>query len=462
MKKRDILCLLIGFSSFMPAMVLNGENTRNSPDKEQWKFQNFGQKADGKMVVEGQKMTISTSHTLHCFFEDDSYSFAWQNQSFPYDDCSKSSVSVSVDRFAAGSAGIMMRSSEKTNAANTHLEISSTGELFLFFRKTDGVATSYKRLGKISFPAEIKLVRQGNVFFGYYKDEKGEWIKGVTSVTAEVGAKPLVGFYACSGEEAQIGYSIDSERKMAVTFSHWNVDYKENYIPEEKNYTDKMPVKEGTLLRDNFDDGCMSNTPESISNPVWKGIKYAEIPYNKDGGRYWKKTGDGMYLLGDKKWADYKVSIDLSFNKDLPSSNEFAMELRYQHISIYEKLLRYYGVGFRNGNKLFFEKHDADKITISEERTIPDYTNGTKHNMCVKLLDNKYQVFLDGQMMIEGTDLTDPITYGNMALKFSNTSVNIDELDVMKINDPVNGDRDNYLLDYFDTPIPAYISKYGF
>lgn len=429
--------------------------------EDQWQFGNFGANAIGKVQHEKNKMILSTKNTRHCFFESDSYSFTYQQLPFPYDDCSRQAVTVKIDRFPFGSAGIMMRSDSRLGAANVHLEASATGEILLFYRKKDGESTAYTHIVNLSFPVELKLVRQGTSFTGYYKDKAGEWVKG-SSVMADAGMEPLVGFYACSGETSQIGYSGEANGHMDATFYDWTFDYHDNYIPAEKNFTDTMPIAAGTLLRDNFNDGSLSNAPASITNPVWNGIQYGNLPYDEAGGRYWRKTGDGIFYLGDKKWADYEVSIDLAFDAGSKLPNEFMMQLRYQNIAVYAKMARCYAVALRNGNKLFFEKYEGGQVAFSRAVAIPDYFNGTKHRLRVRLLDRDYEVYYDDKQVIAGTDTVRPVTYGNISLKFTNTAMNIDNLEVHKIDDPVNGTTDNYLQDYFDTPIPAFLKKYGF
>jgi hypothetical protein len=222
-----------------------------------------------------------------------------------------------------------------------------------------------------------------------------------------------------------------------------------------------MPVKEGTLLRDNFDDGSLSNKPASMINPVWEGIQFGNLPQDKAGGRYWRKTGDGTYYLGNKKWADYQVSIDLTFDSARRKSSEFQLQLRYQNISVYAAMLKYYAVVFRDG-KLFFEKYELGSVSSSKAVTVPSYTDGAKHTLSVKLLDRNYEVYFDGKKLVEGADVERPVTYGNICLKFTNVAMNIDNLEVVQVKDPVNADTDNYLQDYYDTPLPAYLKKYGY
>ena len=445
----------------MPANTQVGLQKSSQKDKINWEFGNYGANSNGKLRIERDKLVISTQNTRHCFFESDFYSFAYQKQSFPYDDCSKSTVTVKIGSLRTGSAGIMMRSGIRLDAANVHLETSATGEVLLFYRKSDGESTSYTHIATLSFPMELKIVRQGSVFTGYYRDKTGDWAKGA-SVIAAIGSEPLTGFYACSGSESQIGYSEEANREMEASFYDWTFDYQENFLPAEKDFTDTMEVKPGTLLRDNFDDGSLSNSPVSIINPVWNGIQYANLPFDPTGGRYWRKTGDGSYFLGDKKWADYQTGIDLTFDNTNKLPNEFILLLRYQCLSVYSKMLRYYAAGLREGNKLFFEKYESGNVVFSKVITIPPYFNGVKHNLKVRLLDRNYQVLYDNRRLIEGVDSVRPVTYGNISLKFTNAATSIDNLEVLRLEDAVNGAADNYLLDYFDKPLPAYLKKYGF
>jgi hypothetical protein len=339
------------------------------------------------------------------------------------------------------------------------LEVSATGDLLLFCRKSNGLSTTYHRMAKVKFPVEIKLIRQGDVFYGLYR-EHGEWKKG-TSVISDVGTDQYIGFYVCSGDDSQIGYAIESGRENSVTFSDWLIDYEENYIPAETDFADNEMIKPGTLLRDNFNDGSMHDGPETIINPIWKGIKYAQLPADGDGGRYWRKTGDGIYYLGNEKWTDYEINIELAFDEDGMPENEFMLQFRKQNISVYDEILRCYSVGFRNGNKLFFQKHKSGGVS-KEEKMIPCYLDGKKHVLNVRLVDCDYSVFYDDRLIFEGKDMKHPITYGNIALKFSNVAMNIHYIEILKTEDTVNGDADNFLLDYYDTPIPPFLKKYGY
>ena len=463
MKKKYIL-LPILFSVLTPGFMVSAEDADNvDACTESWTFENFGKKAAGQMNVADSVMTIRTSNTKNAFYESDEYSFAYRGQDFPYDDCSRTVIEVTVDRISSGSAGIMIRSDRNQSAANVHLEANATGDLFLFFRKSEGEFTAYRRVAAaVSFPVDIRLTRQGNMYMSHYRNASGEWVKGPT-VVAEVGDSQLAGFYACSGNDSQIGYEIESDRRSEAVFSNWTVTYEENYIPAEENFVDMEPVGKNLLLRENFADGSLSNGPESVGNPIWQGIRYAELPYDGDGGRYWRKRGDGIYHLGDKKWADYAVDMDFSVSEDAPKTAEFSVFVRYQHISIYEKMIKYYGVTLRDGNKLVMCRYESNGNTVVPMHTVtlPGYADGKRHKLQIRMMDKDYEVLWDGESVIKGTDELRPVTYGNIAFKFTDMDMSIHRIEVSGIEDSINGSLDNLLLDYYDTPIPSYLEKYG-
>ena len=82
--------------------------------------------------MDSNTLTIKTENTKNAFFESDEYSFAYKEQPFLHDDCSKSVITVKIDDIKKGSAGIMMRSTDSQSSANVHLEATATGDLFVF------------------------------------------------------------------------------------------------------------------------------------------------------------------------------------------------------------------------------------------------------------------------------------------------------------------------------------------
>ena len=230
----------------LTALIFVG--TLHAADKtgqDEWRFASYGKAAKGSVTMDSNTLTIKTENTKNAFFESDEYSFVYKEQPFLHDDCSKSVITVKIDDIKKGSAGIMMRSTDSQSSANVHLEATATGDLFVFFRQQEGGSTSYRRVGYIGFPVEIRLTRQGNSFLSHYKNAADEWIKG-PAVFVDLGETHLSGFYACSGNDNQIGYDVDSSRKMQVTFRDWTIENSDNFIPAEDNFVDKEPIAPNT------------------------------------------------------------------------------------------------------------------------------------------------------------------------------------------------------------------------
>ena len=93
--------------------VLIFVGTLHAADKtgqDEWRFASYGKAAKGSVTMDSNTLTIKTENTKNAFFESDEYSFAYKEQPFLHDDCSKSVITVKIDDIKKGSAGIMMRS----------------------------------------------------------------------------------------------------------------------------------------------------------------------------------------------------------------------------------------------------------------------------------------------------------------------------------------------------------------
>ena len=104
--------------------VLIFVGTLHAADKtgqDEWRFASYGKAAKGSVTMDSNTLTIKTENTKNAFFESDEYSFAYKEQPFLHDDCSKSVITVKIDDIKKGSAGIMMRSTDSQRSANLHL-----------------------------------------------------------------------------------------------------------------------------------------------------------------------------------------------------------------------------------------------------------------------------------------------------------------------------------------------------
>ncbi|MCF3111249.1 hypothetical protein LL912_20855 [Niabella sp. CC-SYL272] len=406
--------------------------------------------------------TLQTRNTRHCYFESDKFSYCWQPQEFPYDECSRSSVEVTITTLNMGTAGIMMRADTSAGAANVHLEVNTSGEVLLFSRAEKDQSTSYKRLGKQSLPVTLRLTRNGNAFTGAFKsaDGKRQWLDSGT-VFSRIGAHQLIGFYGCSGSESERPSDAAVGPLMSARFTDWQSDYTENFISPEQHFKYPDAISKEILASENFDDGSLSNPPERPFNPLWKGIEYAYLPYDTAGGRYWAKSGSGFYTIGDDQWGDYELSLAFAAQEKHQNFGNLEFRLRYCTSVLYPQMDQYFSVVIKEGNRFSFEKHRAGNIQLVKSLQVDELNDGRFHHLKVQLLDQSYQVFIDGRLLAAGKDTLQPITMGKVAFQFQNAAVKLDDVIVRSIPDPVNGVMDNLLQNYFSRPIPEYLKKYG-
>lgn len=143
------------------------------------------------------------------------------------------------------------------------------------------------------------------------------------------------------------------------------------------------------------------------------------------------------------------------------STSEFSVQMRYQNIAMYSKMLKYYGVSLKNGNEIILNKYKSGGNTIEplQKVKVDSYNDGSMHELRIRVMDKDYEVLWDGESVIKGSDTKEPITYGNIGLKFTDCDINLYRIEVTEIKDEINGNLDNYLLDYYDTKIPDYIIK---
>lgn len=107
----------------------------------------------------------------------DEFGYLYQEVELP----AEGSVTISVKLEDIGAihnssmAGIMMRADASAHAANVYSRIIGGGNNQVTLRAASGSATSYRSVPGIGTPAELKLVRAGNLFTSYYRVEGGEW-----------------------------------------------------------------------------------------------------------------------------------------------------------------------------------------------------------------------------------------------------------------------------------------------
>ncbi len=60
------------------------------------------------------------------------------------------------------------------------------------------------------------------------------------------------------------------------------------------------------------------------------------------------------------------------------------------------------------------------------------------HELRIRVMDKDYEVLWDGESVIKGSDTKEPITYGNIGLKFTDCDINLYRIEVTEIKDEIN------------------------
>ena len=104
-------------------------------------------------------------------------------------------------------------------------------------------------------------------------------------------------------------------------------------------------------------------------------------------------------------------------------------------------------------NYLDAEDPDAYDLVLS----------GKKHNLRMDMLDNTVKIYWDDEEVMSYVDDTgrlDIPAYGNIGLFASNVTVNVDNVTVRKLEDPLGGDFDNFISGRWNEPISKDLYQY--
>ncbi|MDF2923038.1 MAG: hypothetical protein K0R57_1952 [Paenibacillaceae bacterium] len=93
-------------------------------------------------------------------------------------------------------AGIMLRGRDTQDAANFYLRVKPNGEVFATVRSANGEPTTYKKSPALQFPIKLRVVRERNVFTGYF-EQNGQWVK-LEQVSLELPQEMLAGLAVSS------------------------------------------------------------------------------------------------------------------------------------------------------------------------------------------------------------------------------------------------------------------------
>lgn len=415
---------------------------------QSWQLTTYGN-AQGTIETGDNRITMRTNGA-NVWNAADEFSFLWQPVQSLYDECSVVTITTAVYSIANyenlnAAAGLMFRDSDAAAAKNVMWRVLPDGSTRFTSRLEDGGPSQNVSGPKLPFPVELKLVRQGDTFTAYYK-QNGGW-KLHAYVRIDMGTTTMAGIGA---------FSITAN-PIAAVFGDVDLLGEDNYTPPNEGYVDPEPVTDGLLLRERFEDGSAANGPETVINPVWRGIQYACVVQQADGNRAWERNGmNGVVYVGDKRWTDYEAGMDVTFDPNGSGGtgkNLAELIVRGRDTVYYGNF--YYAAGFADGTKLVLEKAGPGSNGRLKEVAIGNYADGVTRRVRVAVLDNRIDVYLDGVLQIQYADATLPNLRGSVGIRTEESRVLLDNIVVTRIDDPLGGDYDNAVGGSFDKPAPG-------
>lgn len=302
--------------------------------------------------------------------------------------------------------------------------------------------------------------------------------------------------------------SADAAKMSVSEFSNFSVRLQapEGYkIETDDGTTDSKPdvetdvtlpedfkEPEDALLYETFSDGNLfptNGTDITVSNPFWtvrKGVATVKVDEAESNRALTSASADDdlMMTTGDMSWTDYSVQMNITFTKDTIETDENRVELLFRHrsaviggsgdysvafvnkVSDSEFAGQYLQLRWRGGENTFIPKNPTvlAEVCLARDNML---TFDISHTVKVEAIDNVLKVYLDDMTnpILSYVDTNtnrgankDPHLQGCIGLVVTNSCVEIDNILVRKINDPMGGDYDNEIMGNYDEPIPDWLA----
>lgn len=140
-----------------------------------WQVQRYGT-AGGYVVHADGEYTVM-SNGANVWGAADDFIYTYQDVELP-EDAAAVSLTARIQSLentnTSAAAGLMFRDNDTPGAKNVMLRVTPGGSLQMTYREQQGGTTQYVAGKILTYPAEIKLAREGDRFISYYK-ENGVW-----------------------------------------------------------------------------------------------------------------------------------------------------------------------------------------------------------------------------------------------------------------------------------------------
>ncbi len=403
-------------------------------------------------------------------------------------------------------AMLMVSRTETGKACNSNLNYKEPPRYDNGIRLRMTFVTTGKGVGKVKSE------------YNFTPSNPKSWVTIQSGVFVKFDKDIYIGLGASSTERSDLATAVFSDFNVEVTaYEGYQLDEdpdnpsssSSSSSSSEVTLPPDIPPTEDILLKETFTDGSMFDGEESVENPIWQTTaSETTVETNKDKtNRYLAITpvSDGLWFAGSTDWTDYSVSCDITFPSDisLTNTNTFGLigRLKYNKlhgISSYSavlssktqtivedvdgtqvkhtKIIQTLTLGYAN---MMTDKSKAYQTALktvtlnyldAEDPEAYDLIlSGKKNNLRMDLLDNTIKIYWNDEEVISYVDDLSENTnanrieipaYGNIGIYGSNVTVNVDNITVRKLEDPLGGDFDNFIGGRWNEPISKELYQY--
>lgn len=489
------------YINFAPNGGISGDGNSIWPTKGEFT------QADGKYTI--------TNNGFAQWYDIDGMGFAYKKVYFNYGNKAYLSFEGTLNSFtgkqANAGAGILIRSGLSDDAATVMLHIRPS-EITTTYRAKTGATSS---LGKSTvlgtqqissgYPYQFKIELKKTTVYCYYKTaNSSSWISYGSVPMTRDGNNVYIGFCQYSQEENYTATAVFQD----FSYEIYAPEGTEPGAPEEDSNSGNTSSEEqitlpsdpnaasDVILRETFTDGSMIEGEEAASNPIWdiEGSAY-EILTDDDFTNRWLSLeyADKLtaFFAGDRKWTDYTFKADITFTKTSLKTEKNAVHFYVRHTDYDQYGYENYTVSLVNGDTLRLSQRtgiskyygEGDVVLYETELKYIEFDEVTgnpqtdqKHTIEITAFDNIITVKWDGVEVLSYTDNGDDVksglnnygsgyevkTTGCIGFNAEGACINLDNIYVYKLNDPLGGDYDNEIGGSWDKARPdEWLANYS-
>lgn len=497
----------IGASADMVDVYTNANPTLTMENI--WSEDCIGYKSDGVILSQNDGIYKIKSNGYNMWYQADGLDYAYIASKFNTGKGTVMTIKTTVTKFDGKEIGIVARQSLSSDSPEVMVSLRTDGS-YAIFRTDKHVDCDHRLLTQeMPFgtqPIHLKLELDktkaravGSFKIGGDINSEDGW-SSVFSITLSF-LKTSTSLY--TGIVSTTGI----QNKYAdVEFQGFSINLKapEGYVEEAESGGGETPSEPeivlpkdmeapgDAMLYETFTDGNLFPEDEkiSIANPKWtlrKGAPVFEVDAAQT-NRYvsfYPADDTLMMTAGDMSWTDYSTQFDVTFPPDtlLADQNSVALLIRHRSailggssdyfVRLINKISdgnftgQYLQLCYRPGENTFIPKNPVilKEVMLSQTGMI---ALGKAHTIRVDAVDNVFNVYLDGECKISYTDdnslhkKSDPNLFGCVGLCVQKGTIQVDNLLVRKLNDPLGGNYDNEIMGNYDQPIPDWLQdRYG-